>query len=117
MPRLVNPLKISVKSNFISAQETELRMVSRSLRAMQNRLSIDEFKEEKLQDTMTQMTLEMLNKIHFVFDLDGFGSVEKTRLCSTPYSSQIQHRLLKQLASKCQASSSMMSNTSIHMQA
>ena len=30
---------------------------------MQNRLSIDEFKEEKLQDTMTQMTLEMLNKI------------------------------------------------------
>merc|ERR1719379_1235338 len=38
-------------------------MVSRSLRAMQNRLSIDEFKEEKLQDTMTQMTLEMLNKI------------------------------------------------------
>ena len=48
---------------FLSAQETELRMVSRSLRAMQNRLSIDEFKEEKLQDTMTQMTLEMLNKI------------------------------------------------------
>ena len=48
---------------FLSDQETELRMVSRSLRAMQNRLSIDEFKEEKLQDTMTQMTLEMLNKI------------------------------------------------------
>ena len=46
-----------------SAQETELRMLQRSMRAMQNRLNVDEFKEEKLQDTMTQMTLEMLNKI------------------------------------------------------
>merc|ERR1712150_107078 len=37
--------------------------LQRSMRAMQNRLNVDEFKEEKLQDTMTQMTLEMLNKI------------------------------------------------------
>ena len=48
---------------FNLAQETELRMLQRSMRAMQNRLNVDEFKEEKLQDTMTQMTLEMLNKI------------------------------------------------------
>jgi len=38
-------------------------MLQKSMRAMQNRLNVDEFKEEKLQDTMTQMTLEMLNKI------------------------------------------------------
>jgi chromosome segregation ATPase len=50
-------------ANRIDAQETELRMLQRSMRAMQNRLNVDEFKEEKLQDTMTQMTLEMLNKI------------------------------------------------------
>ena len=48
---------------YVLAQETELRMLQKSMRAMQNRLNVDEFKEEKLQDTMTQMTLEMLNKI------------------------------------------------------
>lgn len=59
-------------------------MLQRSMRAMQNRLNVDEFKEEKLQETMTQMTLEMLNKIallerEIVHVMSGDTPVEKEK--------------------------------------
>ena len=38
-------------------------MLMKSMKSMQIRLQVDEFKEDKLQKEMTQMTLEMLNKI------------------------------------------------------
>lgn len=74
----------STTANKIEAQETELRMLQRSMRAMQNRLNVDEFKEEKLQETMTQMTLEMLNKIallerEIVHVMSGDTPVEKEK--------------------------------------
>lgn len=52
-----------VTNERIHAQEIELRMLMKSMKSMQIRLQVDEFKEDKLQKEMTQMTLEMLNKI------------------------------------------------------
>jgi hypothetical protein len=47
----------------IEAQDVELGMLRKSLQMMQKQMSLDEFREEKIEDKIVKMNLQVLNRM------------------------------------------------------